>query len=539
MCGEWQMPAVAQAPQVPNVQALAGNTKPAVALKITKVETIPLHIPFKVAFEFAAGTRPFLEVLLVRLHTDAALVGVGETQAWRRQGSSETLGNIARNIRDFFEQHLVGRSPFDIADIMGNLDAALDHALYSKAPISDALYDLQGQALGLPLYQLFGGKVREAIPVCAILSIKKTPEATVENAQAFYDRGFRAFTVKIGIDPVADLVNVRALRQHFGAEVVLRVDANAGMDFDGALALLQKLAPYDIDVAEQPISMWDVEGLAELARRHLASFADKTRLSFLQKSADSLALVFAAVDSDGRLLLKLDPGGEVHVQALMHGGLDQCEAEGCAATQGRRHRKRCLQRLSFRRYFVDQSDTKGLFRFNGFCQQQHRQCVGLADKARQTLGGARPGDRPDPAARDGEGRAGAGDAQVASQRKFASASEAKAFNGGDDRLAQVLERGIQQMERPEVTEALGGRAHLDRFRKIGAGRKAIVVPRDDDGADVGIGLEGERHFTNLGHHLEADRVAFGRPVQRNDSRRVRFLHLDRVQFHDVSSEILG
>jgi L-alanine-DL-glutamate epimerase-like enolase superfamily enzyme len=261
------MTAVAQASQMPSAHASAGHHKPAVAIKITRVETIPLHIPFKVAFEFAAGTRPFLEVLLVRLHTDAGIVGVGETQAWRRQGSSETLGNIARNIKDFFEPHLVGRSPFEIADIMRNLDAALDRALYSKAPISDALYDLQGQALGLPLYQLFGGKVREAIPVCAILSIKKTPEATVENAQAFFDHGFRAFTVKIGIDPAADLANVRALRQHFGAEVVLRVDANAGMDFDGALALLQKLAPYDIDVAEQPISMWDVEGMAELARR--------------------------------------------------------------------------------------------------------------------------------------------------------------------------------------------------------------------------------------------------------------------------------
>jgi len=47
---------------------------------------------------------------------------------------------------------------------------------------------------------------------------------------------------------------------------VLRVDANGALSYDAALSLLRKLEPYDIDAAEQPIAIWDLEGLAALAR---------------------------------------------------------------------------------------------------------------------------------------------------------------------------------------------------------------------------------------------------------------------------------
>jgi muconate cycloisomerase len=50
-------------------------------------------------------------------------------------------------------------------------------------------------------------------------------------------------------------------------DIVLRVDANAALGFDDALALLKKIEPFGIDAAEQPIALWDVAGMAELARR--------------------------------------------------------------------------------------------------------------------------------------------------------------------------------------------------------------------------------------------------------------------------------
>lgn len=237
-------------------------------VRLTRVETIPLRIPLNIPVKIASGAaRPAVEVMLVRLHTDAGVVGIGETQAWRREGSSETLASLACVINDHFAPLIVGRSPFAIAAIMRELDAAVYHSLYAQAPISDALYDLQGKLLGVPVHTLLGGKCRDTVSSCGVLFIQPTLAATLAGADALYQRGFRSFTIKVGADLKADVQNVRALRERYGDDLSLRIDANAGTSFDDALALLRKLEPYAIDAAEQMLPIWDLDGMAALARR--------------------------------------------------------------------------------------------------------------------------------------------------------------------------------------------------------------------------------------------------------------------------------
>ena len=73
-------------------------------MKIIRVEPIPLHVPFASPFKISQGeARDVLEVVIVRIHTDEGIVGVGETQAWRRQGSAETLVSLVRTIEDHLE----------------------------------------------------------------------------------------------------------------------------------------------------------------------------------------------------------------------------------------------------------------------------------------------------------------------------------------------------------------------------------------------------------------------------------------------------
>ncbi|MDD9902974.1 MAG: hypothetical protein OXT06_05360 [Rhodospirillaceae bacterium] len=236
------------------------------SVKIRDIETIPLHLPFGSPFQISAATRDFLEVLIVRIHTDQGVFGIGETQAWRRQGSAETLPNLMHSIHDQFAPLLIGRSPFEVNAVMHDLNACLYNSLYAQAAIGDALYDLIGKFLNVPIHTLLGGKCRDRVRVGAVLSMKPTVEALLDSAQGFYDRGFRHLGLKIGIDPAADLRNAAALRERFGDDIVLRVDANAGMKFDAAQRLLRKLEPYDIDAAEQPVAIWDIDGMAELAR---------------------------------------------------------------------------------------------------------------------------------------------------------------------------------------------------------------------------------------------------------------------------------
>ena len=112
-------------------------------MKITEIETIPLRLPFAQPFKISQGAdREALETLIVRVHTDEGIVGIGETQAWRRQGSAELLWNLVRTVKDHFEPRVAGRSPFDVAGILKTLNETLYNTFYAQAAVADALYDI-------------------------------------------------------------------------------------------------------------------------------------------------------------------------------------------------------------------------------------------------------------------------------------------------------------------------------------------------------------------------------------------------------------
>ena len=100
--------------------------------------------------------------------------------------------------------------------------------------------------------------------------------------------------------------NVAALRQRLGDDVIIRVDANAGMTFDSALALLNKLEPYGIDAAEQVLPIWDLEGMADLARRiAIPLMADES----------------VATDYDLIEIIKRRAANAIHTKVAKNGGL--------------------------------------------------------------------------------------------------------------------------------------------------------------------------------------------------------------------------
>jgi len=277
------------------------------AARIERVEIIPLRMPLKSAVKISdGGAREFVDTLLVRLHADSGVCGIGETQAWRRQGSSETHASLCSVIRDHFQPHLIGQSPFSIASIMDRLEQSIYHSLYAQAAISDALYDLQGKLLGVPVHTLLGGKCRDAVAACAVLFIKPTVAETLDGAKQFYDRGFRSFTVKVGVDLGQDIAIVGGLRERYGNDVIIRVDANGGMDFDGARLLLRKLESYDLDAAEQLLPAWDVAGLAELARRTATPLMIDESLS---------------TDTDLIAVIRQRAGTVVHTKVAKNGGI--------------------------------------------------------------------------------------------------------------------------------------------------------------------------------------------------------------------------
>ncbi|HEX2546571.1 MAG TPA: enolase C-terminal domain-like protein, partial [Ramlibacter sp.] len=129
-----------------------------------------------------------------------------------------------------------------------------------------ALYDAQARTLGVPLYELLGGSVRQGVPVGIALSIAGDVPAMIGAAEEAVAQGYRHLRIKIGLDARKDVEGLTALRKHFGDDVVLRADANGAMQYGDALRLLHRLEPLDLDIVEQPLPSWDLDGMAHLAR---------------------------------------------------------------------------------------------------------------------------------------------------------------------------------------------------------------------------------------------------------------------------------
>jgi L-alanine-DL-glutamate epimerase-like enolase superfamily enzyme len=237
-------------------------------MKITDVEAIHLRLPD--VEEIADGTQ---DVLVVRVHTDAGLVGVGEvtSQSYVCKAVFEAPRSAAR--RHGLAHLLRGQDPLDVEGLWrrmyhqtnryGRRGAAL-HAI-SGADI--ALWDLRGKALGRPVSELLGGAHRPDVRAYASYLFGDNPGRTADLAREAVDLGLTA--VKFGWGPfgreeAADVAQVEAARRAVGDGRDLMVDAGQCWDAPTALRRARALEPFGIAWLEEPLSQDDLAGYADL-----------------------------------------------------------------------------------------------------------------------------------------------------------------------------------------------------------------------------------------------------------------------------------
>ena len=133
-----------QAPALPLVCLPRAGGEEAVPVRITKIETIQLL------------AHP--QLLWVQVYTDGGIVGLGET--------FYAPSVVAAAIHDWFGPLLIGRDPHEVERLWEQMFRLSDHAGYGGAEmraisaLDIALWDIKGQALGVPVYELLGGAVR-------------------------------------------------------------------------------------------------------------------------------------------------------------------------------------------------------------------------------------------------------------------------------------------------------------------------------------------------------------------------------------------
>jgi muconate cycloisomerase len=239
-------------------------------MKITRIETIPIRVPLKAQFAIRSGRggahlqSPFL---LVKVHTDEGIVGIGESSCTPRW-SGEDQATGAHLIRTYLEPLLIGENPLAVESLTQKFRLAFAANHFTKAAVEMALWDIAGKAAGKPLYELLGGKVRDFVPTKWSVSGVE-PGKAAEIARWAVAQGFRAMKVKVGLEPDGDVERVKAVREAIGAEIKLGVDANGGWTAEQALKTIERLYEQRIYFVEQPLPPEELARIGQL-KQHLS-----------------------------------------------------------------------------------------------------------------------------------------------------------------------------------------------------------------------------------------------------------------------------
>jgi muconate cycloisomerase len=236
-------------------------------VKIDRVETFVVSLPWRRLHRMAFPSGRIGRYTIVRVSTDEGVEGLGEATVLKEWGGDygryfgESPELTARLVEEVLAPALVGMDPFNLEEAHRRMDLAVKGYPYAKAALDIALHDIKGKALGVPVFQLLGGRYREEVPVAHSLGFMDYAEAVAE-AVAAVGEGIRTIKVKVGRDPEYDVRVVREVRAAVGEAPDIVVDANQGWPTPKhAIAILRRLEELGIRYAEQP-----VEGIDRMAR---------------------------------------------------------------------------------------------------------------------------------------------------------------------------------------------------------------------------------------------------------------------------------
>lgn len=235
-------------------------------MKITAIEPIPVCVPLKkgLTAKTAHGEHATSPYVIVKMHTDQGITGLGEATIsglW----SGETQSGTVSAIRDYIAPSLIGKDPRDIQSIRKSMDFVIKLNPFTKSAVEMAAWDIFGKSVGLPVYQLLGGKVRDRVRIKLVVWARDIDGSRVMTNQHLA-LGVTCIKVKTGLDPETDIARVRAVRETIGFEMPLTIDSNCGWTVQQAKYCLRELSSARLLLAEQPIPPGDPQAMAELRR---------------------------------------------------------------------------------------------------------------------------------------------------------------------------------------------------------------------------------------------------------------------------------
>jgi galactonate dehydratase len=220
---------------------------------------------------------PWRNLTYVQVHTDEGLTGVGEA---RMTGHTDALLGY---LHEAVPHHVEGADPFAVEALVrrmkyGDFGRAGEIVMSGIACVEMACWDIKGKALGVPVWQLLGGRVTDRVKAYANgwYTTERTPEAYHEAARAVLARGYRALKIdpfgtgylELGHQETVQAVAlIEAVRDAIGPDCELMLEMHGRFSPATAVRLAKELAPYAPAWLEEPVPPENLEALAKVAAK--------------------------------------------------------------------------------------------------------------------------------------------------------------------------------------------------------------------------------------------------------------------------------
>jgi glucarate dehydratase len=256
-------------------------------MNIVDMRITPIAIADPPLLNIAGLHAPYALRTVIELVSEDGITGAAETHGGER-------------LRSAFEEikaDVIGRSAWDIARLTGEITQRFSQSTRAASMVGSALevaaLDLVGKALGVPVAELLGGRVRDAVPFSAYLFYKLAggggegdderadrygealdPAGVVAQAKAFIaDYGFQSIKLKGGVfPPDQEIAAMRALSEALGPGTPLRIDPNGGWTAETAIRVGRELRGI-LEYLEDPAST-----MADMSATRAALVADENEM---------------------------------------------------------------------------------------------------------------------------------------------------------------------------------------------------------------------------------------------------------------------
>lgn len=228
-------------------------------MKITHIDIYRFSIPME-PFVIATGIMDYAQNVFIRVYTDTEHYGVGECSAFPMivGETQDTCLAMAREFAKIWKD----KDATDIEGRIQDLHNVTAHNATIKSAFDMALYDLAAKAAGQPLYKFLGGEKR-TVETDMTIGIGSADEMS-RLAAGYQKQGATILKIKLGKKPEDDLERMRKIRQTVGPEMILRIDANQGWDYEASVKCLKGMEELNIEFCEQPMRTWHDDKLPEL-----------------------------------------------------------------------------------------------------------------------------------------------------------------------------------------------------------------------------------------------------------------------------------